>query len=217
MSKTLSILLFFCTILTQIQAQIPVEVFAGHQKTSLDVMFFKFFKNKQGTSSKFLFFNRNRASIDYRQTPTSYLPVFGFTEALSYNHPALKGFAPVVVAQLNNKNIFPKAGLQYFHRKNEFTFFSWVVCETLENPNIDFFVLTRFEPKLSETFNLFTQLELINAFPTEANEQYNFIQRVRVGLKMKEWQIGVGTDFNELGNATFANSNNIGGFLRHEF
>ncbi len=198
-------------------AQIPVEVFAGHKKTSLDFMFLKFFKNKEATNSKFLFFNRNRVSLDYKQTNTAFLPTFGFTEAVSYNHPKLKGFAPVVVAQINNYGIFPKAGIQFFHRKNNFTFFSWVVCETLKDPNVDFFLLTRYEPKLTEKLNLFTQLELVNAFPTESNANYNLFQRVRIGLKIKEWQFGAGADFNELGNKTFVNTNNFGVFLRHEF
>jgi hypothetical protein len=180
-------------------------------------MFFKYFKNKEASNSKFLFFNRNRTNIDYQQTATTNLPAFGFTEAISYNHPKLKGFAPVIVAQVNNKGIYPKAGIQYFHRKNNFTFFSWIVCETLKNPNIDLFVLTRYEPKLTEKLNLFTQLELVNAFPTKHNANLNLFQRVRIGLKIKEWQFGAGADFNELGNKTFMSTNNIGGFLRHEF
>ena len=36
-------------------AQIPVEVFAGNQKTTLDIMFFKFFANKNDQNSKILF------------------------------------------------------------------------------------------------------------------------------------------------------------------
>ena len=94
-------------------------------------MLFKYFKNKEATNSKFLFFNRNRVSIDYKQTTTTYLPVFGFTEAISYNHQKLIGFAPVIVTQVNNKGIFPKAGMQYFYRKKYFTIFSWIVCEIL--------------------------------------------------------------------------------------
>lgn len=199
-------------------AQIPVEVFGGEKKTSLDLMFFKFFKkNKDATHSKFLFFNRNRVSIDYKQTTTAYFPVFGFTNAVSYNHPTLKGFAPVIVAQINNKGIYPKTGFQYYYRNPIFTYFSWVVCETLKSPNLDWFMLMRYEPKLTEKLNLFTQLELVNAFPTTQTGNYNFFQRVRLGLKIKEWQFGAGADFNEFGNANFTHTNNIGGFLRHEF
>ncbi len=198
-------------------SQIPIEVFGGHEKTTLDIMFFKYFKNSQNENSKFLFFNRNRASIDYQQTSTSNLPSFGFTEAVSYNHPKLKGFAPVAVIQIFNSGVFPKAGVQYFHRKGDFTFFSWIVSETTRGPNIDFFVLSRFEPKLSDKLNLFVQVELVNAFPTEEAATYNFIQRFRLGLKIKDWQFGVGTDLNEFGNSTFTKLNNVGIFLRHEF
>ncbi len=198
-------------------AQIPVEVFAGHKKSTFDLLFFKYFKDKDGNNSKFLFFNRNRASIDYKQTTTSNLPVYGFTEAVSYNHQKLKGFAPVLVVQLNNRGVYPKSGIQYYYRKNDFTFFSWAVCEILKNPNLDLFVLTRYEPKLTQHLNLFTQLELVNAFPTLKTANYNLFQRVRVGLKIKEWQFGIGADFNEFGRSDFNNTNNIGGFLRYGF
>lgn len=201
----------------EVFSQIPVEVFGGHEKTTVDILFFKYFKNKQDEKSKFLFFNRNRASMDYKQTSTTNLPTFGFTEGISFNHPKLKGFAPVAVVQIFNSGVFPKAGVQYFHYKNNFTFFSWVVMETMSHPGIDFFILSRYEPKLSEKLSLFTQLELVNAFPTEAGENYNFIQRMRIGLKIKEWQFGLGSDFNEFGNKVFIKGENIGVFLRHEF
>lgn len=199
-------------------SQIPMEVFGGHEKTTFDVLFFKYFKNNKNENSKFLFFNRNRVSIDYRQSSTAYLPVFGFTEAVSYNHPKMKGFAPVVVTQISNSGIFPKAGIQYFHRKEEFTFFSWIVSETMKDPNLDFFVLTRFEPKLTEKLRLFTQLELISAFPTSQKNSFNFIQRVRAGLNFRQlWQAGLASDFVENGRATFMTTQNIGVFLRKEF
>lgn len=198
-------------------AQIPVEVFTGHKKTSFDLMFFKFFKNKEAVNSKFLFFNRNRVSIDYKQTTTTYLPIFGFTEAVSYNHPKLKRLAPVIVAQVNNKGFYPKTGIQYYYRRSNFTFFSWAVCEVLKDPNLDLFVLTRYEHKLNEKLNLFTQLELVNSFPTASKGNYNLFQRLRIGLKIKSFQFGAGVDLNEFGNTTFVNTNNIGGFLRYEF
>jgi hypothetical protein len=198
-------------------SQLPVEVFVGNKKTSFDLMFFRYFKNKEATNSKFLFFNRNRVSIDYKQTTTTNLPTFAFTEAVSYNLSKLKGFAPVLVAQVSNRGVFPKSGIQYYYGKNDFTFFSWVVCELLADPNIDFFLLARYQTKLTTKLNLFTQLELINAFPTVSTNNYNLIQRVRLGLKMREWQFGSGVDFNEFGNKTIVSTNNIGLFLRHEF
>jgi len=198
-------------------AQIPVEVFTGHEKTTFDIMFFKYFKNKQKENSKFLFFNRNRAGIDYEQTTTSNLPQFGFTEAISYIHSALKGLAPVAVIQILNRGTYAKGGIQYVRVKKELTIFSWVVIETTSKPTVDVFMLLRYTPKLTERLNLFTQIESINAFPTDDNSFKNFIQRFRLGLKMIEWQFGAGGDFIQAGNTTYSTLNNLGIFMRHEF
>jgi hypothetical protein len=198
-------------------SQIPIEIFLGHEKATLDVMFFKYFKNHQQENSKFLFFNRNRTSLDYKQTSNSRLPSFGFTEAVSFNHPALKGFAPVAVAQVLNSGLYPKAGIQYFHHKKDFTFFSWLVSETLAKPNIDFFILTRYEPRLTPKVNLFMQLESFSVRPTTTNDMQQYLQRLRLGIKINTWQFGLGGDFNQIGNKHFWSTHNLGVFVRNEF
>jgi hypothetical protein len=198
-------------------AQIPVEVLAGHKKVTVDIMFFKFIKNKEGHNSKFLFFNRNRTSIDYTMTQTVNLPQFGFTEAFSYNHEKLKGFAPVLVASILNRGVYPKVGFQYAKIKKDYTIFSWLVVETLKEPNIDFFFLGRYTPKLTDKLNLFSQIELVNAFPTVKKNNFAFTQRIRLGLKIKEFQFGAGIDLTQLGRNDFTKTENFGGFLRYEF
>lgn len=198
-------------------AQIPVEVFAGHKKATVDIMVFKFFKYKEGHNSKFLFFNRNRSSIDYAMTETTNLPQFGFTEAISYNHEKLKGFAPVIVASILNKGVYPKTGIQFAKINNEYTIFSWIVAETLKEPNIDFFFLGRYMPKITDKLNLFSQIELVNTFPTVEHKNFAFMQRIRVGLKIKAVQFGAGFDLIQSGRDNYTNTENIGGFLRYEF
>lgn len=198
-------------------AQIPVEVFGGHKKTTLDIMFFKYFKDKSGNNSKFLFFNRNRAGIDYQMTSTSFLPQFGFTEAISFNHLKLKGFAPVTVGQLVGTGVYTKAGFQFAYLKKDILIFTWLVSETKRDPTIDIFFLGRFTPKLTEKINLFSQLELINAAPTMIEKNYLFTQRIRLGLKMKAFQFGIGADFTQSGRASFSKTENLGLFLRYEF
>lgn len=203
--------------LNKVLAQIPVEYFAGHKRSTVDVMFFRYFKNKEEKDSRFLFFNRNRASVDYRMTDTEYLPQYGFTEALSYNHPKLKGLAPVAVAQFLNSGVYPKAGIQYARVKSDFTLFTWLVHELKESGNTDYFLLLRYTPEFSDRFSLFTQLELISALPSDQSLNYNFIQRLRLGGKWNKWQTGFGADFGQSGRSTFVNSNNLGIFLRYEF
>lgn len=198
-------------------AQIPVEVFAGNAKSTIDIMFFKYFKNIKGNNSKFLFFNRNRASADYMITTTTNLPQFGFTEAFSYNHPLLKGFAPVAVMQVLNRGVYAKAGIQYAFIRKNFTVFSWLVSETNRYPMIDYFFLGRYTPRLTDKTNLFVQAELINAIPTQDQGNFSLAQRVRIGLKLREFEVGVGADFTEAGKYTYKTTRNIGGFLRYEF
>lgn len=197
-------------------AQIPVEIFVGHEKSTIDIMFFKFIKNKKGHNSRLLFFNRNRASIDYAITITTNLPQLGFTEALSYNHNKLKGFAPVMVVSMLNKGVYPKAGIQFAKIKKEYTIFSWLVAEAVNEPNVDFFFLGRFMPTLTDKINLFSQVELINVFPSAVQNYFSFAQRFRLGLKLKEFQFGVGLDISQLGRKDFTTTKNIGGFVRYE-
>lgn len=211
------VVLFLVGFASVLKGQIPVEIFGGHQKTTVDIMFFKFFKNKKRENSHVLFFNRNRASIDYRMTAKAFLPQFGFTEAISYNHPKLKGFAPVLVGQVLSWAVYPKAGVQFVHIKQEITIFTWLVCETLKDPNLDYFLLFRYTPKLTDKLHLFTQVESVNAFPTRSSGNFNLTQRLRVGLKLKDWQFGAGADLNQTGSKTFVSTYNLGGFLRHEF
>ena len=207
-------MLFFRSIA---MAQIPVEVFAGDKKATVDILFFRFIKNKEGHNSKILFFNRNRAGIDYKMTKTTNLPQFGFTEALSYNHEKLKGFAPVVVVSILNKGVFPKAGMQYAKTQKSYSLFTWLVSETIKDPNIDFFLLARYSPKLTDKLSLFSQLELVNAFPTAVQNNFSFTQRFRLGLKTGNFQFGAGIDLSELGRKDYLNTINTGGFLRYEF
>lgn len=200
-----------------LQAQIPVEVFGGDKKASFDVMFFKFFKNKEGQNSYFLFFSRERAVVDYKQTATSNLPQFGFTESLSYNHPVLKGFAPVLVGQVLNRGPFTKTGIQYAHISKTLTVFGWLVVALESKPDVDLFLLLRYTPKLGEKWCLLSQIELINALPTDNTTPFSFIQRLRLGLKKADWQFGLGGDFSAVGQKGYASTQNTGLFIRHEF
>lgn len=212
-----SIILILIIICSHAKAQIPVEIYGGHEKTTIDIMFFKYFKNSQGENTPWLFFNRNRASIDYRMTETKFLPQFGFTEAISYNHEKLKGFAPVIVAQVLSWGVYPKAGIQYAHISKNMVFFTWLVTETLEQPDIDYFLLFRYTPTLSDKLKLFTQIESVNVIPMNSNDNFNFTQRLRLGLIKNNYQFGIGGDFNQTGTSTYIKTNNIGGFIRHEF
>lgn len=215
MKKFVFTIALFCYI--PMRAQIPVEIFSGYERTTLDIMFFKYFKNKKDEPSPWLFFNRNRASVDYRMTGSEFTPQFGFTEAVSYNHPGLKGFAPVVLAQLLNRGVYPKAGVQYALIRKQLTLFSWLVTELKKDNNLDYFLLFRYTPAVAERWKLFLQFETLNVFPTKTVYPFSFVQRVRLGVSIQRWQFGAGADLSQAGRTDWTNTHNPGVFLRHEF
>lgn len=198
-------------------AQLPFEVFAGKERTTLDLMFFRYFKNQKGGSSHWLFFNRNRASIDYRMTSSAYLPQFGFTEAVSFNHAAMRGFAPVLVGQVLSRGVYAKGGVQFVRLKPEFTLFSWLVTEMAAQPDIDLFLLLRYTPVLQGDLALFSQLELLETISSPSQPVYYFTQRIRLGLQHKSLQGGLGVDFNQYGSTHFTLNYNPGVFIRYQF
>jgi hypothetical protein len=200
-----------------IKAQIPVEVFAGNQKTTFDAMYFKFFLKESGKPSPFLFFSRTRAALDYQMTSNTNLPSIGMTEAISYNHARWKGFAPVAVAQVFSKSAFAKVGLQYARMRKNITIFSWAVLELEDQPAYDIFLLCRYTPLIVGHSQLFSQLESVNSFPTKANLNYSLTQRLRLGLQRNHFQFGLGAEFNQSPSTETLKSAQFGCFLRYEF
>lgn len=220
-AKSWALAIVLLAISVEASAQIPVECFVGNKRTTLDIMFFKYFNalnnGGESTTPHWLFFNRNRASIDYRLTTTSHLPLFGFTEAISYNHKKLKGFAPVAVGQVLSWGVFAKAGVQYALIKKNLTLFSWLVSETKRSPKLDYFVLVRYTPKISATIDLFLQAEALNELPTANDQLFGFTQRFRLGLQHKGYQIGFGLDTYQTGRINYSTTFNSGCFIRHQF
>ncbi|MFY7963879.1 MAG: hypothetical protein ACOVO1_03185 [Chitinophagaceae bacterium] len=199
--------LLFCRSVAFTQA---AEYFGGDQRTGVDIMWFKFLKDSKETKTSILFFSRNRASVDYRNSPTT----FGSTNAVSYNFKS--GLGIVGVASFLNNGFTPKLGIQLFKQKNDFMFFGWLVADLKNHGNMDLFGMFRYQPKLSNNFKLFTQLELYPVYnPSE--EYWSLTQRLRLGIKYDKFTFGLMADFNQQGVSHFSTTENIGGFLRHEF
>lgn len=198
--------LFICSVAS---AQ-AVEYYAGGQRTGIDLMWYKYFKKAEGTQTPFLFFSRNRASVDYKDSPTA----FGSTNAVSYNFK--NGIGIVTVASFVNTGLVPKAGIQYVKFKGNFLFFGWLVADIQKEGNIDLFGLFRYTPTIKNQWKAFLQLELFPVY-APSSEYWNLTQRVRIGAKHHAWGGGLMMDFNQNGQNSFTTSQNIGGFVRYEF
>lgn len=187
-----------------------VELYAGDKRFGSDVMWFKNFKNHQQENTPFLFFSRNRASSDYDNK----LGSFGSTNAVSYNFK--NGLGIVAVGSFLNSGFTPKAGIQFVKMKGDFMFFGWSVIDLKSNPNVDVFGLFRYQTKLSEQWNLFSQAELFPIYNFK-NESWNITERLRLGVKKNKTAFGLMMDFNQSGITTFKTTENTGAFVRYEF
>ncbi|MCC6724856.1 MAG: hypothetical protein IT258_10125 [Saprospiraceae bacterium] len=187
-----------------------VETYAGNKRVGVDLMWFKFFSKQNNEKTPFLFFSRNRASTDWDNAPTA----FGSTNAVSYNFK--NGVGLVAVGSFVNAGFTPKAGVQFVKIKGDFLFFGWLVADLKKEGNLDLFGMFRWQPKLNEQWRLFSQVELFPVYKPE-NEFWNITQRLRIGAKYHGWAAGFMADFNQSGKGDFAKTNNIGGFLRHDF
>lgn len=199
------------------KAQIPAEIFVGEKRATIDIMFFKYFKNSKEENSRWLFFHRNRASVDVKAELMKQNVLFGFTEAFSYNHHALKGVAPVAVLSILNGGVTPKAGIQFVKLRPSFTLFSWAVASLESQTVLDYFLLLRYTPVISAKTKAFLQFESINALATADTSPNAFTLRSRIGLKHNHFQWGVGLDQSWNGKNDYVSTTNPGIFVRYEF
>ena len=206
--KKLVYLLFISTSLS-VFAQ-TTEYYAGDKRTGVDIMWFRFFKNIQNENTPFLFFSRNRASVDYHNSPTA----FGSTNAISYNFK--NGFGLVAVASFLNNGFTPKSGVQYYKQKGDFMFFGWLVADLKKEGNIDVFGMFRYQPKINDQWQWFGQLELFPVYNPN-QEFWNITERVRIGLKHQQVAFGFMADFQQFGRDTFKTTENSGAFIRYDF
>jgi len=191
------------------QAQMA-EFYAGHKRTGVDLMWFRNFKNSKDEKSPFLFFSRNRASVDYNQSPL----LFGSTNAVSYN--LKNGLGMVGVASFLNAGFTPKAGVQYYKAKGSFMFFGWLVADLKRKGNIDLFGLFRFQPAINKQWKGLGQLELFPVYQPSSGF-WSLTQRIRLGAKYHLWAGGLMLDYNQAGKQFFTTTQNTGVFIRYDF
>lgn len=209
-NKTLCVIFAILCAQSMASAQ-STEFYAGDDRYGIDLMWYKFFHYDDGTNSPWLFFSRNRANNDYKNSPT----LFGSTNAISYNLNNGIGF--VAVGSFLNAGFLGKLGLQYVHSAEETLVFGWIVADIKKQGAVDMFALLRYQPPLDETWKIFAQAELFPVFnPT--TDILNAVQRLRLGLRHNAIAGGIMTDFQQIvHHTTVSTTENIGLFVRYEF
>lgn len=187
-----------------------VETYTGDKRFGIDLLWFKNFKNEKQEKTPFLFISRNRVSTDYVNSPT----LFSSTNAISYNLKS--GVGIIGVAYFSSTDLIPKLGIQYAKTKSNFMFLGWLVADLKNEGGVELFTVFRFQPSINDKLHVFSQVELYPVYNL-SSRNINFTQRIRLGLKHNSWIIGPMVDFNQTQKNGLIQTNNIGGFLRHEF
>lgn len=187
-----------------------LEFYAGDKRTGVDLMWFKYIKNTKQEPTSFLFFSRNRASVDYHNSPT----LFGSTNALSYN--LKNGLGCVAVASFQNVGFITKAGIQYYTNKKNLLFFGWLVADIKNKGAVDCFGMFRYQPKINENWHFFGQLELFPIY-NPSTENWNNTERIRLGVRYQQLGFGWMLDANQTGKNNWTTTENTGAFVRYEF
>lgn len=180
-----------------------VEILAGHENTQGDIQWLKPFS----AASKFLFYNRNRFTVDYENKTTYFIS--GITA-----YEIKNGFGVANEMLITSEGWITKFGLQYLNSTATFTAYVWLNSGYLKEFKYDFFSFIRYQPKINENWRYYFQLEVVSNFTKDGNEFS--AQRPRLGVATKNIQFGLAGDFNQVGtqlNFLF----NAGLFIRKEF
>ena len=197
--------------------KLPLELFVGHEKTTVDLTYFRNVKTKEDRNTRWLFFNRDRISVAYEKTGGQYQPKFAMTFAMSYNQHTWKGVAPVAVVTATNHGLHPKLGMQYYTVRKNLVFFVWTIVEAMDDSDMEIFLLARYTPPVGKKLKLYFQGESGSRFPMYDESAFHMFQRTRVGLVTGRLQWGLAADFEQSGYRVFSRGRNIGAFLRYEF
>lgn len=198
----------FILVITKSFAQMPIQLFGGHQATEFDFMWFKDLDEK----GRFSLFNFTFFSIDYQNESQNTSEIL---QNITYNITDKWGTG--VGGRYLNGQFSPQLTISYqLETKNlYFTLFPAVqYFPSTKSVGYSLFGLLFYTPKINDKWSLFSQLALE---PMIDNKQHIYsFQQVRLGLGLKDlFQFGIGANFEQFG-IDFQTRNNLGVFIRKE-
>lgn len=187
-------------------APIPVELLIGNHAISVQLVVSKQLKE----NSKWGYFNVTNFNGDIKNDITK--NEF-FTQSL-LNFKLFHGFSIAAGFTLNQKTGFRKVvGFQYLFANKKWLFIAMPTLDLKDNHNIETFSLLEFKPKLTDKIGLYTRLQGLYILDPKEHMHQRSYMNFRLGLAIKNYQLGVGSDFNWYG-PTKINTNNTGIFAR---
>lgn len=204
--KALLVTLVTLGFSTRLLAQIPSELFVGHQKAQYEL----FWSRPIDKEKRVTFFNYNRLALPYANRDQYEFMLYSIG---TYNFN--KTWGGSAGGFVFNGGLTPIVAVSYTAQGKNWFINLFPTVELRRNPNYELFGFANYTPALTERIRLFTQL-IVN---TNFNfRQHNFsLQQLRLGLWRSGFQFGAGIDLTTTSSTEPTQfSTNAGLFIRKE-
>ena len=201
-------LLFLLLVTRQLQAQIPIQVFAGNQAIEFNFMWNGFLDKQQ----KVNLFNFTFFEVDYEDQENNTYEIYQF---VTYNFSRQWGLAGG--GRFTANEFIPEVALSFQVEQPDLyvnLFPSLRYTPSREELGYSLFGMMIFNPSIGKNWSLFNQMIFESVL--DKNGHVFSYQQIRLGFGYKlAFQFGLGANLAQTGSR-FKNSTNAGIFLRKE-
>lgn len=202
------VFLLFLLGTLRLQAQIPVQVFAGNQATEFNFMWHGAIDEQQRVS----LFNFTFFETDYDRRENNIYEIY---QIVIYNLSDQWGLAGG--GRFAADEFIPELALSFQVERSDLymnLFPSVRYTSSLEEIGYSLFGMVIYTPAIKEKWSLFNQV-IFESLLDKCGHLFSY-QQIRLGLGYKSvFQFGLGVNLSQTGVA-FSNSSNLGLFLRKE-
>ena len=182
------------------QAPIPTEVMFGNNRANLLLIL----NRPIDAKGQFHFFNVTVGAVDYQNTPSETEIVLNnsLTYSLGHNFHAAAG------AQWHFKlGLVPTVGVQYLKARPDFLLVIFPTFNMLPNKNLETVGILEYKPALSPKTRLYTRLQAMYNQDMTLEAHARSAYSVRAGISMKQFTVGLGSNFDYYGPLKFDKTN----------
>jgi hypothetical protein len=193
-------------------APIPIELFAGSQGFSFQLILSKQFS----PTSKFGFFNVTSFASGYKQAnqTTSFISQSCLTAEVWKGISAIAGLSAMGFLA-TPLEVRPTAGLQYLMFSRDVSVFVLPRFDLTQTYNFETLTVLEYKPMLSKNWGIYTRVEGLYNYNTKLGYHEITEINLRLGVSYKNVQFGVGSIQDYYGPDSY-NVNNFGLFIKKD-
>lgn len=206
--RLFSLIVLFALVIKVLPAQVPTQVFAGHEATEFNFMWNGYLDKKE----KFTLFNFTFFETDYNEQSNNTYEIY---QVIIYNLNKKWGVAGGGRFIANEFISEAALSFQAFGKDLYLNLFPSVrYTPSLEEAGYSVFGMVIYTPKLNDKWSFFNQVIFEPLFNNEGHV-FSY-QQLRIGLGYRSaFQFGLGANLSQVGDS-FENETNLGVFVRKE-